>query len=263
MQEGNRIALITGGNRGLGLETARQLAQRGLRIIVTSRREAEGYAAAQELIAEGLTCEFRPLDVASDASVGTLRASLEADRLTIDILVNNAGVALRGFNADVVRRTLAVNYFGAARVTDALLPLMPDGGTVVMVSSALGEISNYRAELKKRLLDPALARGEIDALMRSLTNYVEHGVHAEAGWPASAYNASKAGLNALTRVYARDLAPRRIRVNAVCPGWVRTDMGGRSATRGVEEGAASIVWGALLDATTTGGFFRDGEAIPW
>ncbi len=262
MKEGNRIALITGGNRGLGLETARQLAQRGLRIIVTSRREAEGYAAAQELIAEGLTCEFRPLDVASDASVGTLRAGLEADRLTIDILVNNAGVALRGFDADVVRRTLAVNYFGAARVTDALLPLMPDGGTVVMVSSALGEISNYRAELKKRLLDPALARGEIDALMRSFTDDVEHGVYAEAGWPASAYNASKAGLNALTRVYARDLAPRRIRVNAVCPGWVRTDMGGRSATRGVEEGAASIVWGALFDATT-GGFFRDGEAIPW
>jgi NAD(P)-dependent dehydrogenase (short-subunit alcohol dehydrogenase family) len=263
MSERNPIALITGGNRGLGLETARQLAQRGLRVVVTSRREAEGYAAAQELVAEGFAAEFKLLDVASDASVDALARNLGKEAVTIDILINNAGVALSGFGADVVRRTLAVNYFGAARVTDALLPLIPDGGTIVMVSSALGEIANYRAELKKRLLDPALARREIDALMRSFIDDVEHGVFAEAGWPASAYNASKAGLNALTRVYARDLAPRGIRVNAICPGWVRTDMGGRSASRSVEEGASSIVGGALLQDGATGGFFRDGESIPW
>jgi carbonyl reductase 1 len=263
MPEKSPLALVTGGNRGLGLETARQLAQRGARVIVTSRSEAEGYAAAQELIAEGFVAEFKPLDVASDASVDALARNLSRDAITVDILVNNAGVALRGFSGDVVRRTLAVNYFGAARVTDALLPLIPDGGTIVMVSSALGELVNYRAELKKRLLDPALARREIDALMRSFIDDVEHGVHAEAGWPSSAYNASKAGLNALARVYARDLAPRHIRVNAVCPGWVRTDMGGRSASRSVEEGAGSIVWAALLRDGTTGGFFRDGEEIPW
>jgi carbonyl reductase 1 len=263
VSERSLIALVTGSNRGLGLETARQLAQRGLRVLVTSRREAEGYAAAQELIAEGLAAEFKALDVASDASVQALAKNIGKAGLGIDILVNNAGVALSGFNADIVRRTLTVNYFGAARVTDALLPHIPDGGTIVMVSSALGEISNYRADLKKRLLDPALARGEIDALMRSFIDHVEHGVYAAAGWPASAYNASKAGLNALTRVYARDLAPRGIRVNAVCPGWVRTDMGGRSASRSVEEGAASIVWGALLEDGATGGFFRDGQRIPW
>jgi NAD(P)-dependent dehydrogenase (short-subunit alcohol dehydrogenase family) len=263
MSERRRITLVTGGNRGLGLETARQLAQKGLRVMLTSRSESEGYAAAQELVAEGLAAEFRPLDVAADASIQALATELQRSSTIIDILVNNAGIGLRGFNADVVRRTLAVNYFGAANVTDALLPLVRDGGTVVMVSSALGELVNYRAELKKRLLDPDLTRAGLDALMRSFIDDVEHGHHAVTGWPSSAYNASKAGLNALTRVLARDLAPRRIRVNAVCPGWVRTDMGGRRATRSVEEGAASIVGTALLADGTTGGFFRDGLPIPW
>ena len=259
----SRIVLVTGANRGLGLETARQLGQNGLRVILTSRNESEGYAAARELVAEGLGVEFRPLDVADDVSIGTLATDLRHDGVILDVLVNNAGVGLRGFNADVVRRTLAVNYFGAAHVTDALLPLIPDGGTIVMVSSALGELVNYRAELKKRLLDPALTRADLDALMRSLIVDVEHGRHTATGWPSSAYNASKAGLNALTRVLARDLAARGIHVNAVCPGWVRTDMGGRSATRSVEAGAASIVWAALLQDGTTGGFFRDGSPIPW
>lgn len=258
-----RRVLITGGNRGLGFEAARQLGQRGLRVVLTSRSEPEGYAAAQQLIAEGLGVEYRPLDVANDASVDALAAALARDNAVVDILVNNAGVALKGFNADVVRRTLAVNYFGAARVTDRLLPCIPDGGTIVMVSSTLGELTNYGAELRKQLLDPALPRAELDALVESFAEHAGHGVHAEAGWPSSAYNASKAVLNALTRVYARDLAPRRIRVNAVCPGWVRTDMGGRNASRGVEEGAASIAWAALLDDGTTGGFFRDGRRISW
>ena len=258
-----RLALVTGGNRGLGLEAARQIAQRGLRVILTSRREPEGYAAARQLIAEGLSAEFRLLDVASDASVEALAAALADDGVAVDILVNNAGVALKGFNADIVRRTLAVNYFGAARVTDLLLPRIPDGGTIVMVSSALGELANYGADLKKRLLDPALPRGELDVLVESFVQDAGHGAHVEAGWPSSAYNASKAALNALTRVYARDLARRDIRVNAVCPGWVRTDMGGRNASRSVEEGAASIAWAALLSDDTSGGFFRDGQAIPW
>jgi NAD(P)-dependent dehydrogenase (short-subunit alcohol dehydrogenase family) len=263
MPERRRIALVTGGNRGLGLETARQLGQRGLRVILTSRGEPEGAAAAQALAAMGHAVESRPLDVADGASVHALAEGLRRDNVTLDVLVNNAGIGLRGFDADIVRRTLAVNYFGAAHVTDALLPSIRDGGTIVMVSSSLGEIARYGPALKARLLDPALTREALDDLMRSFIADVARGRHEAAGWPSSAYRASKAGLNALTRVLARDLAARHIRVNAVCPGWVRTDMGGRDASRGVEEGAASIVWGALLADATTGGFFRDGEPIAW
>jgi NAD(P)-dependent dehydrogenase (short-subunit alcohol dehydrogenase family) len=92
---------------------------------------------------------------------------------------------------------------------------------------------------------------------------VERGRHSRSGWPSSAYRVSKVSLNALVRILARELGPRRIRVNAVCPGWVRTDMGGAGATRSVEKGAASIVWAAALEDGPTGGFFRDGQPIPW
>jgi len=263
MTEHSRTVLVTGGNRGLGLETARQIAAKGHRIILTARNEPEGYAAAGELSAEGLAVEFRLLDVASDASIDGLVSGLRQQGGGIDILINNAAVALRGFNADVLRQTMAVNYSGAAHLTDAILPLIHDGGNVVMVSSTLGELANYPVELRKRLLDPALPRAELDAMVASFIEAVEHGVRSEYGWPASAYNASKAALNALTRIYARELKPRQIFVNAVCPGWVRTDMGGPNASRSVEEGAASIVWAALLDDGRSGGFYRDGETVPW
>jgi carbonyl reductase 1 len=259
----SRIALVTGGNRGLGLETARQLAA-GAHVILTSRRESEGYAAAQELVAEGLTVSFRPLDVAGRESVDALAAGLREDRVTLDVLINNAAVALKGFNADVARRTLAVNYDGVARTTDALLPHIADGGNIVMVSSRLGSIAAYDEGLKRRLLDPALTRRELDELAQSFVRDVEHGAHAERGWPASAYNVSKCLLNALARVYARDLAPRRIRVNAICPGWARTDMGGASAPVTVEAGAAAVVWAAQLGADGPNGrFLRDQAVIPW
>jgi NAD(P)-dependent dehydrogenase (short-subunit alcohol dehydrogenase family) len=116
------------------------------------------------------------------------------------------------------------------------------------------------------LLDPALTRDGLVALLRAFPGDVEGGRHRQIGWPSSAYSTSKVGLNTLVRLLAPELAARHIRVNAVCPGWVRTDMGGRSAPRGVEQGAASIVWGATLEGASgqpTGGFFRDGRAIAW
>jgi len=258
----HRTALVTGANRGLGLETCRQLARGGLNVILTSRSES-GEKAARGLAGEGLSVSFRSLDVADTKSIAALAREVARDRITLEVLVNNAGISMRGFDAEVARGTLDVNFLSAMRVTDALLPHIPDGGNVVMVSSGMGELSCVSNELKARLLDPRITREELVELMEGFVRGVERGDHAKSGWPSSAYSVSKVGMNTLVRILARDLAPRRIRVNAACPGWVRTDMGGRSAPRGVEEGAASIVWAALPEKGPTGGFFRDGKAIAW
>jgi NAD(P)-dependent dehydrogenase (short-subunit alcohol dehydrogenase family) len=257
------IALVTGGNRGLGLETARQLAQRGHRVLVTSRDVAQGREAARLLLAANLAVEHHPLDVTDAESVAALAENLAREGLRLDVLVNNAGVASRGCNAEMARRVLDVNFFGVERVTDALLPLLRDGANVVMVSSQLGELSVLAPGLRRRFTDPQLTREALDELMRSFIRDVEQDRHEKAGWPASPYRVSKVGLNALTRLLARKHSARRIRVNAVCPGWVRTDMGGPGASRSVEAGAGSIVWAALLDDGQGGGFFRDGIALPW
>ena len=257
-----RTALVTGANRGLGLETCRQLAARGFRVILTSRSD-DGAGAARRLADGGLTVEHRRLEVTDPASIATLDAWLRDERVSIDVLVNNAGIALDGFNPEVARRTVDVNFFGALQVTDGLIARVPDGGNVVMVSSGVGEVAGLAPPLRERFLAPGLTRDELVRLVGAFVRDVESGRHREAGWPSSAYRVSKVGMNALVRVLARELGPRKIRVNAVCPGWVRTDMGGKGASRSVEEGAASIVWAAALEDGPTGGFFRDGQPIPW
>jgi len=252
-----RVALVTGASRGLGLETCRQLADRGLRVILTSRHD-DGAAAAKSL---GLEHEL--LDVSDDASVRAVAERLRDANVALDVLVNNAGIAMKGFDADVARKTLDVNFFGALRVTDALLPLVKSGGQIVNVSSGMGELSCVRPPARDTLADPKLQRGALIRAMQSFVAEVERGEHEKAGWPSSAYSVSKCGLNALTRIHARELAARHVRVNAVCPGWVRTDMGGPHAERDVVTGAASIVVMAAAFEGPTGGFFRDGRPIPW
>jgi NAD(P)-dependent dehydrogenase (short-subunit alcohol dehydrogenase family) len=175
-------------------------------------------------------------------------------------------VSLSGFDAGAARATLATNFFGPLRVTDALLPLIPAGGVVVMVSSGMGELAGLDPALRARFIDPALTRDALVDLMDAFVADVAAGRHRERGWPSNAYRVSKIGLNALVRVWAPSLAERRIAINAVCPGWVRTDMGGRGASRGVDKGAASIVWAAtqpMGEGAPTGGFFRDGRRIDW
>jgi len=247
-----RIAVVTGANRGIGAAIAADLRRNGLRVVATSREPREG---------------FEPLDVTRAEAIDAFAAALQSrEPGGIDAIVNNAGTSLDGFNADVARRTLDANFFGAMRVTDALLPLLRPGGRIVMVSSAMGELSSVGPELRTRFLDPALARDELVALMEAFVRDVAAGEHARRGWPSSAYRVSKVGMNALTRVLARDLAddPRRILVNAACPGWVKTRMGGPSAPRSVEEGADTPVWLALLpEGGPTGGFFRDRRRVAW
>ncbi len=247
-----RIAVVTGASRGIGYAIARELALRGLRVIAASRTssavpDAEPFA----------------LDVARPETIAALAARLHDG---LDVLVNNAGISMHGFNAKVARETLDVNFTGALRVSDALLPRMRRGGRVVMVSSGMGELSSVSPELRTRLLDPALTKDELVALMQSFVHDVETGVHEKHGWPSSAYRVSKVGLNALTRILARDLRddPRKILLNAACPGWVRTQMGGPGAPRSPEEGARTPTWLALLpEGGPTGGFFRDKAPIPW
>jgi len=261
--------VVTGGNRGIGLETCRQLARRGLRVILTGRDLTQAQQAAASLGANGGgggsgPVEAWPLDVGDATSVAAFAARLEAERTPVHALINNAGVSLHGFDADRVAATLNVNYFGAVRVTEALLPLIPRGGRIVMVSSGMGELSGFAPALRARFLDSALDRPGLDGLVASFIDDVRHQQHERHGWPSSAYRVSKAALNTIVRLLAPALVARGIVVNAVCPGWVRTDMGGSGAPRPVEEGAAGVVWAAMLPADgPTGLFLRDGRAIPW
>jgi NAD(P)-dependent dehydrogenase (short-subunit alcohol dehydrogenase family) len=245
-----RVAIVTGANRGIGAAIASQLAEQGLRVIATSREARDGFAT---------------LDVTRRDQVEELAARV-GEAGGGDVLVNNAGTSLDGFDAEVARRTVDANFFGAMRVTDAILPTMRSHGRIVMVSSGLGDLSHVRGKVRAALEDAALSRSSLVALMESFVADVTAGHHEERGWPSSAYSVSKVGMNALVRVLARELAddPRRILVNAACPGWVRTRMGGAGAPRSAERGARTPVWLALLpEGGPTGGFFRDERPIPW
>src|SRR5262249_39554017 len=156
---------------------------------------------------------------------------LEETEKGLDVLVNNAGVSLDGFDARVARRTIDINFKGTVRTTESLLPLFRRQGRIVMVSSGMGELSCLGKELRARFGDPALGREELMVLVDRFVDEVAAGTHAKSGWPSNAYRVSKVAMNAYVRILARELTndPRRIKVNAACPGWVRTRMGGTSA----------------------------------
>jgi NAD(P)-dependent dehydrogenase (short-subunit alcohol dehydrogenase family) len=230
-----RVALVTGANRGIGLEVCRQLAEKGFVVLLTARDAAKANSAAKKL-AKGSAVEPLALDVASAASIKNAAAEVASRYSCLDVLVNNAGINYDTWekveNADIsgtVMETITTNLLGPWRVCQAFLPLIRKSraGRIVNVSSESGSLANMGA-----------------------------------GPPA--YQVTKAALNALTRTLAGELRGSRILVNAVCPGWVATDMGGAGAPRSVGEGAAGIVWAATLpDKGPTGGFFRDGKPLPW
>lgn len=244
-----RTALITGANRGIGQELARVLATDGWDVLIAARDRKKADTAATRLRKEtGGRLRGVELDVTSDASVATAAQKLKDGAIRIDALVNNAGI----FGRETAPLTIETNFFGPLRVTEGLRPLLRDTATITNVTSGLGELSNLDAEHRRFLADPNLTRDALVAAMRAF---------ADAGgedWGTDAYGVSKAALNALTRIFAKELAP--IRVNATCPGWVRTDMGGRGAPRSVEQGAASVRYG--VTASETGLVFRDGRRIP-
>ncbi len=258
------LAVVTGGNRGIGFEVCRQLAAAGAQVLLTSRDEKSGIQAVAVLRKTGHGAIPATLDVTDPASIAAFAQRITNEHGTLDILINNAGVSMNGGGAEAAEQTLATNFFGVLNVTHALAPRMAANGHIVMVSSAMGQLSAFSKPMRRRLLDPALTRESLIALMESFIAGVRTGTHEKDGWPHSAYRVSKAGLNALTKILAGESTFARVRINAVSPGWVRTDMGGRSAPRSVEVGAASVVWGATLPPTgPTGGFFQDGEALEW
>lgn len=251
-----RVAVVSGANRGIGEQIARKLASAGLEVIVGSRDPGAGRA-----LADDIGGRVHQLDVTSRSSIGRLADDLDR----VDVLVNNAAIALDGFDADVARRTIEVNFLGPMHLTDALLPKMREGGRIVMLTSGLGELSRFGERAQRCFRNPELTRDELVTLVESFVLDVQAGMHEQHGWPSSAYGVSKAALNALTGVLSRELAddPRRICVNAACPGWVATRMGGQSAPRSPAEGADTPAWLALEGPDgVTGQVFRDRQRVP-
>ncbi len=230
-----KVALVTGSYRGLGLETVRQLVHTGYHGIITARRTSAGKEAAAALSSEGLPVSYLDLDVTSEDSISAAYQTIARDHGKLDVLVNNAGIHYDLGNTStepdwkIVNEAMAINFLGAWKVAVGLLPLLKksDNACIVNVSSGAGSLNDVTA-----------------------------------GTPA--YSCSKAALNMLTIQLAADLEASGIKVNAVCPGWVRTEMGGPQALRNVQQGASGIVWAAKLAADgPSGGFFRDGKTISW
>ena len=235
MTAAERFALVTGGNRGIGLETCRQLAARGLNVILASRDPDRGAAAVEALAQEGLTLIQHTLDVTRPEEIEAALEFVQSTCGRLEVLVNNAGIyldqqaSLLDLDLADVRLTMETNFYGPLRLCRAFAPLMrrQQYGRIVNVSSGYGALS-------------------------------------EMGAGAPAYSISKAALNALTCILADELRGGDIKVNAACPGWVHTQMGGPEAPRTPAEGADTIVWLATLPARgPSGGFFRDRRRIPW
>ena len=227
---------MSGANRGIGYEICRQLLRQGITVVLTSRSAAKGRAAVKSLAEEGLEVDHHLLDVTNAVGIRALAGYVAKRYGRLDILVNNAGVLLDPHGSRIAdarpsiwRETLDTNLLGPLQLTQALLPLMRKHGygRIVNISSGLGQLS---------------AMG--------------------TGTPA--YRVSKTALNALTATLAAELAGTGILVNAACPGWVRTAMGGSGAPLSVEEGADTPVWLATLpDGGPTGGYFKERKRIPW
>jgi NAD(P)-dependent dehydrogenase (short-subunit alcohol dehydrogenase family) len=228
------IAVVTGANRGIGYEICRQLASRGVQIVLTARKVKAGEAAVKKLAAKNLAVQFRTLDVTSTRSIIALRDFLKRTYGRLDVLINNAGIIAEGdapglsVDLEAIRVTLETNTLGPLHLSQVLVPLLrrSKSARIVNLSSGMGAFSEMEGDY-------------------------------------AAYRISKTALNAVTAILAAELRDV-VTVNAACPGWVKTDMGGPNADRDLEEGADTPVWLALdAPQNLTGKFVRDRKVIPW
>lgn len=228
-----KCILITGANKGIGFEIARQLSKLGHRVIISGRDNTRLDEAKQKFIEENLTVEHLIMDVGDSHSISAAAEVLRKKNIQLDVLINNAAILLKTDqhilqdDGETLQQTLNVNSIGPLRVCKAFLPLIADRGRIINISSGGGSTT-----------DPV------------------------GGW-SPAYCVSKTLLNSITRQLAYELSSQQISVNAMCPGWVKTDMGGRSAPRTVQQGADTAAWLATAEKIPTGKFFRDRKEIPW
>ncbi|MEW4227592.1 SDR family oxidoreductase [Priestia megaterium] len=235
MEKHTKVALVTGGNRGIGYELVRQLAVDGFKVILTSRNSESGHKAMQKLKDSYLDVSFVVMDISSEASIRQAAATVSEQYERLDVLINNAGIYLDknqklvNLDPSVIEKTLETNFFGAYHVIRSFMPLMEQQayGRIINVSSEYGAMSEMSSS----------------------------GV--------GAYKLSKLILNGLTQLIAAE-STKDIKINAVDPGWVSSDMGGPSAPRTPQQAARSILWLATIGPEgPSGGFFKDGKQIDW
>lgn len=237
-----KIALITGANKGIGKEIARQLGSQGFLVLIGARDKGRGADAAAELTKEGIQARVLALDVTDQASIDAAAHTIETDYSRLDVLVNNAGIAQdwmppSQLDMEALRRTYDTNVFGVFAVTKALLPLLKksDAARIVNISSGQGSLT--------RQSDPDQRRMDINLL---------------------AYSSSKTALNALTVHFSKELKDTPIKINSAAPGYTATDLNQHSGTRTVQQGATAAVRLATLPADgPTGGFFDENGPVPW
>lgn len=238
-----RVALVTGANRGIGFEIAKQLARENLTVIMGGRDGEKGLEARDRLAEHGLNVHFSLLDVTDATSIQSAVGRIVDTFGRLDVLVNNAGIMIDGrtgtleLGLDLLRDTLETNAFGPLRLSQACIPVMRRNGygRIVNLSSTLGSLNE--------ILNPDAGTAAVSV---------------------PAYRLSKALLNAITALLAKELRGSPILVNSVCPGWVRTDMGGPRAPDSPAQAADTPVWLATLpDDGPTGGFFRERQPIDW
>ena len=242
-QHDQRVALVTGANRGIGYAIARGLAERDIAVVIGARNPKKGATACSKLQAQGLVTYFELLDVTDEKSIQTTVANIQTRFSRLDILVNNAGILIDGdanaldISQDIIFKTLRTNVLGPLMLCQHCIPLMKAGGygRIVNMSSTLGSMTE--------MADPN-------------SGY--------AGVETPAYRLSKAALNAITALVAKNVCNLNILVNSVCPGWVQTDMGGDQAPLTTEQGADTPLWLATLpDNGPSGGFYRERTKVPW